>query len=134
MGAFVKKYQLILFLSFMVIMMAVIKLTYKPSVSTVSQQASFLTPTTLPTLQVSIAPTDSASDSATSWEKVADQTMPLWRLLPYKGEGFTIEAYQNKGVLAVTLNSGTKSEALKAITTWIKQQGVDPTSQKIEWR
>ncbi len=117
----------------MVVVLAVTKLTYKPSVPTVSQQASYLTPTTLPTPQISIAPTDSASDSATSWEKIADQTMPLWRLLPYKGNGFTIEAYQDKGVLAVTLHNGTKTEAIKAITAWIKQQGIDPTSQKIEW-
>ena len=137
MSIFAKRYHLVVFLSFVAAVMLFVKLFYRPDYSQLKPPVMVeISPTSVPTMIPT--PTEAiaaatASDSA-SWEAVADQKMPLWRLLPYKGDGFTVEAYSNFDTIVVTLNNSTKTKVTPLLKTWIKGNGGDPVILKIDWR
>lgn len=139
MGIFAKKYQLILILSFIAGIMVILKLFYEPEIPVTTNKIIQINPTIVPTI-IAIPTEPTATDSSqeasqsASWEKEADKLMPLWRLLPYQGEGFVVESYIDEETIVVTLKNKTKSEVLVAVKAWINKNGVDAEKQKIEWR
>lgn len=44
---------------------------------------------------------------------------PLWRLLPYKGDGFTVDKYIAPMTLEMTITTATESAATKEVTVWL---------------
>lgn len=123
MWEYLKKYQIIIFLSLVVGMMAWIKLTYKPTVEetvVVKPTISVPTPTAVPTTEISEA------------EKAADEQMPLWRLLPYQGENFLVKSYSDIDKLVVIKKGISKVETEKRVKQWLMERGQDPEKYKLE--
>ena len=95
--------------------MAVVKMVYKPTEEPVLKEIVVtITPTVIPT-----TPTD-------DYEKKADKLMPLWRLLPYQGDGFVVENYAEVGVLIVRKKDIMEAETKKRVEKWIVDQKLDP--------
>lgn len=121
MSEFLRKYQIIIGLSFVVMVMAVVKMVYKPTEEPVLKEIVVtITPTAVPTV-----PTD-------NYEEKADKLMPLWRLLPYQGDGFVVENYAEVGVLIVRKKSITEAETKKRVEKWIVDQKQDPKEYQLE--
>lgn len=108
---FIKKYQLILFLFFLVVILIVLKLVYGDEDK---NQISNLKPT----------PTEIKIPESTeiSYEALNDGNpeYPLSKLLPYITDNFKIIGYDNPYTLVVRIKSGTKEEIEKEIKQWIK--------------
>lgn len=133
---FIKKYQLIIVLSLIVAVMAGIKLFYKPSenpTNTINSPTPTITAIPTPNV-VYVTPTPMSDEEVKQYEKLADEKLPLWRLLPYQGKGFVIERYTTVGVLSGQLNGVTQAEAEKEAAIWMKSHKVDPKTVQIEWQ
>ena len=146
MGNFIKKYQVIVFLSFLAGSLLLLKYNLTsakttPTTEVVPTPIITLIPTLtlVPTIQISpslTATTSAATTSSSSnYEIIADKLMPLWRLLPYTGKGFVVESYIKEGVLLISLKEGTtKNRAMLDIAGWIMDNNVDPNTVKLEWK
>lgn len=117
---FARKYQVIIILSCVVVIMSAIKLSYKAPVVDTSQ---LITPT------VTIVPAATVTPIS-----AMELDYPLWQYLPYQGKGFTIDRYQQPGLMVGYLEGAITEEASKSAEGWMEEKGIDPTSQKIEWR
>lgn len=71
-----------------------------------SKITSTIVPTAVPTAEAT--PTINPNDD-----------YPLWRLLPYKGEGFTVDKYIAPMTLEMTITTATESAATKEVTVWL---------------
>lgn len=120
---FVRKYQVIIWLSFVVVIMTVIKLTYQAPVVVDELRVVEIVP--------SVTPTPTVADTSGD-EK--DDNYPLWNLLPYKGTGFTVDHYVSPGVLVVYLEGIEKNKAKMLVEGWMESNGAGSSSQTIEWR
>lgn len=89
--------------------MGIIKLAYR---SKVWQDASGPTPTVT---------------------KNEDRDYPLWRLLPYSGDGFVVDRYTAPWTLTVKIIKGSKVETEKKVGEWLKAQGEAGKNHRIEW-
>lgn len=119
-----KNYTLIWVLLMIVIVMSVIKLTYKPDLSQTLLPLPATIPTEIPT------PTLGGPTPTIRFEQ-SDADYPLWRLLPYSGKGFIVDRYTAPNTLAVIAKGIDKTIIKKAVETWIGQNGIDPTTQKL---
>lgn len=72
-----------------------------------SQITPTIVPTAVPTAEAT--PTINPNDD-----------YPLWRLLPYKGEGFTVDKYIAPMTLEMTITTATESAAIKEVSVWLK--------------
>lgn len=80
--------------------MGMVKLMYRDKTWT---EVSGLTPTAVP--------------------KQQNETYPLWEMLPYSGDGFTVDRYIAPWTLAIKITAGTREEAEVKISKWLEAQG-----------
>jgi len=111
---FIKKYQIILFLSFFVVVLIVLKLIYNNGNKN-QVDDKVLIPT--PTLS-RLTPT-----KGISYEVLNDGNpdYPLKKLLPYSTDKFKIIGYDDPFILVVRIKSGTNIEVEKEIREWIEK-------------
>ena len=57
---------------------------------------------------------------------------PLWKLLPYQGDGFVVERYIAPKTLSVTIMGDDGKETIIAITLWLEGLGEAGKGHKIE--
>lgn len=111
---FVKKYQIILFLSFLVIVLLVLQIVYKTKNQ---EEISIPTPTPTPTI---IKPKEI---DGISYEVLNDvnPNYPLKKLLPYSTDNFSILGYDDPFTLIVRNISGDEVTNEKEIRQWIEK-------------
>jgi hypothetical protein len=124
---FIKKYQIILMLSGILVAMVTVKMFYggKQEAQPVAPASQVIgtqikpTETRMPTVTIEPEPTVSESD------------YPLWQSLPYLGEGFTVEKYTDKLTLLIKLKGVDKNIAKKGVETWLIENGWEKDSHKL---
>lgn len=150
--AFGKKYQIIIFLSVIVAILTIVKITYQAPVeektttaTEVSQQTISPTPTPAPSPTSSIIST-TASGSAQptltqneealyeQYKDVINEKLPLWQKLPYENKYYIVEKYTAPLRLLVTIKVGSVDEAKNAVQLWMIKQGVDPATHEIDFQ
>lgn len=89
--------------------MGTVKIKYGTG-SQMSDVRSQITPTMVPTA----VPTAEATPTINP-----NDDYPLWRLLPYKGDGFTVDKYIAPMTLEMTITTATESAATKEVTAWL---------------
>ena len=118
-----KKYNLIILLSFVAVGMGIIKIVYKEG----SNQTKI----------ESITPTPTASqlgEQATpTIDSSFDKNYPLWRLLPFSGEGFTVEKYVSPLTLSVGLSGANKKTVIKELEKLFEENKIATDSHKLVW-
>jgi hypothetical protein len=140
---FCKKYQLVLFLSFIVVIMTIIKITYKPEYPIKpNQTVNNISP--IPTEISNIIPTEASKTSTLDLKNTASDSAQgkpysLEKLLPYKGKNFTIVRYTKPQVLEVkvVVTDLNDLSALKEVETNVKKflskNKIDPETYQFEW-
>lgn len=125
MWSFIKKYSVVIFLFFLVIVLFFLKFLYGEKVS----NRTAVTEST-PTSTVAIKPTPTIE---LSMDVVGNY--PLYKLMPYETDDFIVSGYIEPLILNVkTLNkSKSLSEIEGEVRNWIKENGVNPDSHKIIW-
>lgn len=109
---FIKKYQLILFLSFLVVVLIVLKIIYGNSNP---DQNNIVLPTLTPTPEI-IQNTNDIDEEVLN---DGNPEYPLKKVLPYTTDKFKIIGYDEPYTLVVRIKSGTKTEVEKEIRLWI---------------
>ena len=109
----IKKYQVFVYLILIIMIMTVAKVKYgvNDKITNYELRITNVTPTIIPTVTVptvEVTPTINPNDD-----------YPLWRQLPYQGNGFTVDKYTAPMTLEMTLETATKSAAVKEVTTWL---------------
>ena len=107
-----EKYQIIIYLVLVVMIMTVVKVKY--GVVEENPKTKNQKPTNTPTV-VMLKPT---SPAVTPTIDVSDD-YPLWRQLPYSGDGFTVDKYTAPMTLQMTITTATSTAASNAIKEWI---------------
>jgi hypothetical protein len=113
-------YLLITILAIIALAMLTIRVMY-----TVSNKGKIIIKETPKTIVSSPVPTGGDAEF--------NKKFPLWKLLPYTGEGFVVEKYTEPLVLKVSLVKGEKSVAIEKIIEWVKENGIDSETHKIVW-
>lgn len=124
---FLKRYQIVLFLSFLVVALVIIKVTTKKESPT---NQSVITTTPTPTM---ILPTPTPTREEMEESQDIDFNYPLERILPYKTDDFIIEKYVAEQVLKVKAISENKIKIIEEINKWIASYDLEPGSHKIVW-
>ena len=107
-----EKYQVIIYLILVVMIMTVVKVKY--GINEENPKPKNQNPINTPTIEI-IKPT---SPAATPTVDVSDD-YPLWRQLPYSGNGFTVDKYTAPMTLQMTITTATTIVASKAVKEWI---------------
>ncbi len=107
-----EKYQIIIYLVLVIMIMAVIKVKYGATEENSKDKTQ--SPLITPTVE-ELKPT---SPAATPTIDPKDD-YPLWRLLPYSGEGFVVDKYTAPMTLEMTITTATSQDASKAVKEWI---------------
>ena len=114
---FWKRYGLVLGLSFLVVIMIGIKIAYLGV--DWEEESGAKTEEVSPTPQV-------------EEEKLSvEEKYPLWEKLPYEGEGFTIEKYQDELTLLVKNENKEVKETIEMINSWFEENGIASNSHKL---
>jgi hypothetical protein len=120
---FVKKYQLILVLSFLIIILLILKLIYG---SKNESQTSNIIPTPVPTIiqqELTTISNEALNDGNPEY--------PLQKLMPYSTDNFKILGYDDPFTLIVRNKLGNKTENEKEIRKWIEENLPGDTKHKI---
>jgi hypothetical protein len=125
---FYRKYQILIWLTAIVVAMAVIKITYKPDNSEISNQQISQHGVT-----VTLVPTMEPEEPVTEPETNYDEDFPLWQLLPYSGAGFTVDRYLSPKTLGVKIKGIDKKIVEERIKQWLLQNKIEEGSHKIEY-
>lgn len=128
---FIKKYQLVLFLSFLVIVLIIIKLIYKEDNK---NQIETIVPTSTPSPTVLMEPTLSVEKFKTETSLEINYDYPLAQILPYSTENFVIERYTKPLVIEVDALNIDKVLVEKQVMEWINKNGSTAESHKIVWK
>ena len=126
---FLKKYQVILVLSCIVIVMGYIKLTYKFDESQVVDTSLLITPTP----QSEMSPTPTPDQESLAVPDLNGEKYPAWKLLPYYGEGFVIDRYVAPMTLAVKPKGLDKKLVETEVKAWLVENKFDGANHKIQW-
>jgi len=124
---FIKKYQLILFLSFLVIILFFLKIFYKES----EENKNNIIPT-----PIVLTPTKEVTKEKTNdfdYEVLNDGNpeYPLVRLLPYSTDFFKIIGYDDPYTLVVRVKNKNKLEVEEEIKEWIEKNIPGDNEHKI---
>ena len=114
---FIKKYLLILLLSFFIVVLTVTKISYKPEINQNPTQIVVVSPT--PTIEINIIETKN--------------NYPLEKILPYSGINFNILNYSKPLTLVVKVKSKDQDKTTKEMLDLFEKQGIDIESHKFEW-
>jgi hypothetical protein len=120
---FLKKYQIVIVLCVVAAIMSVIKIKNQKVII----QNNGEIPETSPAIKPTIWPTS----RPTIDEKQFDREYPLWRLLPYSGNGFVANRYIEPLTLMVKAVGVDEKVAAKEIVKWMMSHQVRPESHKI---
>jgi len=113
---FFKRYSLVLLLSFIVVIMVGIKIAYM-GVEWEEERAPIVE--------------EVIEEEETVEEKSIEERYPLWEELPYYGEGFTIEKYQDELTLLVENENEVVEETIEMIKMWFEEKGVASDSHRL---
>ncbi|MFA6603033.1 MAG: hypothetical protein WCT01_04495 [Candidatus Shapirobacteria bacterium] len=127
-----KKNQIVLVLAVMVVIMSVIKFSYKydPAKDKNMTPVPLLSPTPLPTsVEAVVDPKEATEGGVRTYES----DYPLWSLLPFSGKGFVVDRYLAPRKLAVKAKGLDKKIATEEIEKWLGANDIDPTTHEIEF-
>jgi len=113
---FFKRYSLVLLLSFIVVIMIGIKIAYMD----VEWEEE----------KVPVAEVVEEKEEVVE-EKSIEEMYPLWEKLPYYGEGFTIEKYQDELTLLVENENEDVEETISRIKEWFGEEGLASDSHRL---
>lgn len=107
------KYRLIIILAVIAGSMALIKWQYKDRVWV--ERAITFSPTPIPTIAPHV-----------------NDSYPLWEFIPYLGNGFKIDHYEEAGVLVVKINEEVDEiEVQEEVYNWMRENKVATESHKL---
>ncbi len=107
-----KKYQVFVYLILIILIMGTVKIKYGENEESRKSKVESLK--AIPTMVPTAVPTAEATPTINP-----NDDYPLWRLLPYKGEGFTVDKYIAPMTLEMTITTATESAATKEVTVWL---------------
>lgn len=110
-----RKYQVIVFLSMVVVVMSMIRWRYGYKEVTLTETQP--TPT-----ETKVAPVKS---------KTVDPEYPLWEILPYSGRGFVVEKYAAPLQLVISVRGLDEKLAEAEVNKWLEEQGPRGANHKI---
>ena len=113
---FKKKYRIVLLLSFLVVTLLIIKVTYKPEIPQIQKPEIIISPT--PVLVV---------------ENNDIKNYPLIEILPYRGNSFDIEEYSAPLTLKVKIKIKDEEKIAKEMTALFGQYKLELDSHTFEW-
>lgn len=122
-----KKYQIILVLSCIVIVMGFIKLTYKYDPGSATEQPIKAIVTAVPT------PIPTSGEDLSPVPDVNDEKYPAWKLLPYYGQGFVVDRYVAPMTIAVKPKGLDKKLVEIEVKKWLTENKFDGAGHKIQW-
>jgi len=131
-AAFLKKYQLIIFLALVASLLFGLKLTLPPE-----EKVPLVTPTPTPSPSPTPQPevTFPGEGRGTTEEELVKElaaNYPLSAFLPYPDERVTI-VYVKELTLEITIEPGS-GISYEDVLNWISDQGVDPKTHQIIWK
>lgn len=127
---FIKKYQLIIFLSAIILILLVIKLTNKNTET--SPLLVQPTPTQQPTPTVVILKPEEIDTVNNPTDR--DPNYPLDYLLPYQTKNFEVKKYIEPLVLLIKINDKSNIEKIKTeAQEWVTINEIKIGSHKIVW-
>lgn len=130
---FLKKYQLILILSFLVVVLIFIKLIYGgENKNQINEIKITPTPTVIPT--IFLEPTINLNEVKKEISQDINYNYPLGQILPYSTENFIIERYTKPLVLEVEALNTDKVLVEKEVLEWIAKNEPDGLNHKIVWK
>lgn len=115
---FNKRYRLVLILSFLVVTLAIIKVTYKPEISQIQKPKIIISPT--PILVV-----ENNNDI---------KNYPLKEIMPYHGNSFDIEGYSAPLTLKVKIKIKDQEKITKEMTSLFEQYKLELDTHTFEWQ
>lgn len=115
---FIKRYFLILILSFLIVVLAIIKITYKPNLIQNPVENMVLTP--IPTIEIN--------------NNEIKNDYPLKNILPYYGESFDIKNYSGPLTLIIKIKIKDQDKITKEMVNLFKKQGISIESHKFDWQ
>ncbi len=133
---FVKKYQLILILSFIAISLFIIKSVYgykdsgvKPeiSISPTPSASAEISPTNIPTIPVS----SSSSKLKTSIIKEVSKSATNKLKLPYSSKNFIVQEFDSVNTFKVKLLNPDKAVVIQEIIKWLEKNGLNPVDYQV---
>jgi len=115
------EYFLITILGIVALLMLSIRLVYKINNKETKQPVplTITLPTTTP------VPTDT--------EEEFGKKFPLWKLLPYAGEGFVVEKYTEPLTLKVLVEQGSKEKAAEKVIEWMEENQIEAETHNVVW-
>jgi hypothetical protein len=117
---FLKKYQLVLVLSFIVISLFIIKQVYGYKGNEVVEEIK-ISPT--PTMVI-ITPTIS--------EKEATETARIRSLIPYSNKDFTVVDYEaSSSTFKIKTDLKSKENVIQKIIVWLQKNNLDPVKYQV---
>jgi hypothetical protein len=118
-----ERYQIVVILSMTVVVFSVIRVVYgyKGGENLDEERVKITLPSPTPIL----IPTPTIDPEMS-------QNYPLWKLLPYEGQGFTVDRYIAPLTLAIKAKGLDDKIVQRKVAEWIANQGVDPGTHKIE--
>lgn len=116
---FLKKYQLILLLSFLAISMFIVKLFYGYKGTEVKPLAQ-ISPTPIVTIIPTVVVEKEASESATN--KL---------ILPYTTKDFIVEEFDSVSTFKVKLLNSDKSVVIQEIIKWLEKNKLNPVDYQV---
>jgi hypothetical protein len=132
MKEYLRKNQIVLALAVMVVIMSVIKFSYKydPAKDKNITQAPLLSPSPLPTSVEAVVDPREATEGG---KRTYESDYPLWSLLPFSGKGFVVDRYLEPRKLAVKAVGLDRKIATEEIEKWLEANDIDPNSHEIEF-
>jgi hypothetical protein len=118
MGKKLERYQIIVCLLLIILIMSLIKIKYGYKGKTTEQTKPNPSVTLVPTLKK---------------EEINTSDYPLWKQLPYQGEGFIVDRYIAPKTLAVRAKGLDKILVAKAIGVWLEAFGDLGKDHKIQF-
>jgi len=126
---FIKKYQLIIFLAIIALLMGGYQLFF---MNEGQQKTELLTPTPTPTIKITPQQSEKGISKEQAIDKLLDE-FPLTPSLPYPENDANV-VYTAPLTLEIRLKKTDNIERREKILDWIRAQGIDPQTHKITWR
>jgi len=126
---FIKKYQLIIFLAIIALLMGGYQLFF---MNEGQQKTELLTPTPTPTIKITPQQSEKGISKEQAIDKLLDE-FPLTPSLPYPENDANV-VYTAPLTLEIRLKKTDNIERREKILDWIREQGIDPQTHKITWQ
>lgn len=121
---FIKKYQLILVLSFIAISLGVIKITYGYKENLNDKN---LIPSITPIITKEVESAEISMEESNLASSSAKKNLSL----PYTTKDFIVEDFDNLSTFKVKLLSEDKASAIQGIITWLEENDLNPAKYQV---